>query len=217
MTAMLCAAPDATGSQRCGAPGPTAPLVVGADGTGRPSSSSRRGRSVLSASRVAVTRPAASRSRRRTSSHARRSSRSRSRRRAAPSTTCTRVALGLALAILLILLAIWLLRRTDWSAGRRSRGAGDRRRRVRRPRRDHRRAPARRRCRARSGPAEHGRSQILLPRVSPARRAPVRLCRCETTDGSDSAMDGRASSRSRGCARSTGDGRAARSRSTGST
>ncbi len=32
--ASLCAAPDATGSQRCGAPGPTAPLVVGPDGTG---------------------------------------------------------------------------------------------------------------------------------------------------------------------------------------
>jgi len=34
VTAMVCAAPDATGP-RCGAPGPTAPLVVGRDGTGR--------------------------------------------------------------------------------------------------------------------------------------------------------------------------------------
>jgi hypothetical protein len=33
LTAMLCAAPDATGS-RCGEPGPSAPLVVGQDGTG---------------------------------------------------------------------------------------------------------------------------------------------------------------------------------------
>ena len=33
MTAMLCAAPDATGP-RCGAPGPTAPLVVGRNGSG---------------------------------------------------------------------------------------------------------------------------------------------------------------------------------------
>ena len=34
LTAMLCAAPDATGA-RCGAPGPTAPLVVSRNGTGR--------------------------------------------------------------------------------------------------------------------------------------------------------------------------------------
>lgn len=34
VTAMLCAAPDANG-RRCGKPGPTAPLVVGRDGSGR--------------------------------------------------------------------------------------------------------------------------------------------------------------------------------------
>ena len=34
VTAMLCGAPDATGS-RCGEPGPTAALLVGRDGTGR--------------------------------------------------------------------------------------------------------------------------------------------------------------------------------------
>jgi hypothetical protein len=34
VTAVLCAAPDASGP-RCGAPGPTAPIEIGADGTGR--------------------------------------------------------------------------------------------------------------------------------------------------------------------------------------
>jgi hypothetical protein len=114
LDAMLCAAPDATGT-RCGTPGPTAPLVVGANGTGRarlviePSRVGTEGApcfrgddcgvSVASAAvfaRAPVVRISF----------------------AAPPGAAydpTRLVIGLGLAIVLLVIAAVLLRHTDWS------------------------------------------------------------------------------------------------------
>jgi hypothetical protein len=113
--AMLCAAPDATGSGRCGAPGPSVPLLVGPDGTGSsklvvkegPVGSQRIpcgrdavcGISVASAD-VFTRAPVVAIS------------------FASPGGAVyhsNRVVIGLALALVLLGLAIWFLRRTDWS------------------------------------------------------------------------------------------------------
>ena len=114
--AMLCAAPDATGAERCGPPGPTAPLTVGPDGTGHTTLTIRAG--PVGAERVRCGRemtcgvsvasptvfagapvvPIGF---------------------AAPPTAHydpTRLAAGLAAAALLIGAATWLVRDTDWSA-----------------------------------------------------------------------------------------------------
>ena len=115
VNAMLCAAPDATGSGRCGAPGPSAPLLVGPDGTGSsklvvkegPVGSQRIpcgrdavcGISVASAD-VFTRAPVVAIS------------------FASPGGAVynsNRVAIGLALALVLLGLATWFLRRTDWS------------------------------------------------------------------------------------------------------
>jgi hypothetical protein len=115
VTAMLCAAPDASGS-RCGAPGPTAPLVVGRDGAGstelviEPGPVGERraacargddcGISVVSdevfarAPVVPITFAAP------------------------PGATYdpTRLLLGLLIAVVLVAIAAWLIVRSDWSA-----------------------------------------------------------------------------------------------------
>ena len=114
LTAMLCAAPDATGA-RCGAPGPTAPLVMGRDGTGRTALAIEPGRvgterascfrgddcgvSVTSAT-VFARAPVVPIS------------------FAAPpgaAYDATRLLVGLGIALMLLLVAAGLLRRTDWS------------------------------------------------------------------------------------------------------
>ncbi len=114
LTAMLCAAPDATGA-RCGAPGPTAPLVVGRDGTGRTALAIEPGRvgadrascfrgddcgvSVASAA-VFARAPVVPIS------------------FAAPPGAAydsTRLLIGLGIALVLLAIAAALLRRTDWS------------------------------------------------------------------------------------------------------
>lgn len=115
LQAMLCAPPAATGSDRCGEPGPTAPLTVGPDGAGRttltimsgPVGSDRvpcgRGRvcgvSVASATvftgapvvRVTFAAPPGA------------------------GYDPARLAVGLGVAALLLGIATWLVRRTDWS------------------------------------------------------------------------------------------------------
>ncbi len=140
--AMLCAAPAAT-LDRCGRPGPEAPLVVGPNGTGSTElliepgdvgaarASCTRGSDcgIAVASRDVFTRaPAVPIS---------------FAGRAGADYDPTRLALGLAGAA--ILLADRGVARLPYGLvrGRRGGGAGDRRRRVRRPRRDHRRAPSR--------------------------------------------------------------------------
>jgi hypothetical protein len=115
VTAMLCAAPDATGP-RCGKPGPTAPLVVGRDGTGSTAlviEPGRVGEQSVPCSRgddcgvsvasddVFARAPVVQIS------------------FAAPPGAGydpTRLALGLGLAVLLVAMATWLILRTDWSA-----------------------------------------------------------------------------------------------------
>ncbi len=114
LTAMLCAAPDATGA-RCGAPGPTAPLVVSRNGTGRtelaitpgPVGAERApcfrgddcGVSVASAE-VFARAPVVPIS-----------------FAAPPGATydSTRLVIGLGFALFLLAIAAALLRRTDWS------------------------------------------------------------------------------------------------------
>jgi len=115
VTAALCAAPDVTGSRRCGAPGPSAPLVVGADGTGSTtliidgapvgSQHVECGRDVPCG--ISVTSPTVfARARVRPISFA------------PPSPAVydgTRVAIGIAAAVVLLGLAVWFIRGTDWS------------------------------------------------------------------------------------------------------
>ena len=116
MTVMLCAAPDATGP-RCGAPGPTAPLVVGRNGRGSAKLAIAPGRVRAGARRRArEATTAASRLRPTMCS------------RAAPVVPVTfaappgaaydptRLAIGLGLAVLLAAIAAGLLLRTDWAA-----------------------------------------------------------------------------------------------------
>jgi hypothetical protein len=113
--AMLCAAPTASGP-RCGAPGPSARLVVGADGTGRtklriePGSVGRSGSSCargddcgisVASDDVFARAPVVPIS------------------FAAPPGAAydpTRLALGLSIAVILLLVAGGLILRTDWSA-----------------------------------------------------------------------------------------------------
>ena len=112
--AALCAAPSATGSRRCGAPGPTAPLVVGADGSGTTELVVEEG--PVGAERIPCGRDAAC-------GVSVASADVFARAPVVPISFASpggavydvnRVALGLTVAILLILLAAWLLRRTDW-------------------------------------------------------------------------------------------------------
>ncbi len=86
VAAMLCAAPDATGS-RCGAPGPTARIAVGADGTAAPSSWSRPDPWVRRGCRALGATTAASRLRPPMCSRGHRWFRSRSPRLPVPTTT----------------------------------------------------------------------------------------------------------------------------------
>ncbi len=113
--AMLCAAPDATGS-RCGAPGPSVPLVVGPDGRGR-------ARLVVRSGDVGPAREPCGRSDVCGISVASRDVFVR-----APVVPVTfavppgadydpaRLLLGLALAALLVAIGTWLVLRSDWSA-----------------------------------------------------------------------------------------------------
>ena len=113
--AMLCAAPSATG-RRCGAPGPTAPLVVGRSGTGRVELTIEPGR--VGADRVRCGR----------GDDCGVSVASKDVFARAPVVPIsfaappgaaydpTRLLVGLGLAVLLAAIAIAILRRTDWSA-----------------------------------------------------------------------------------------------------
>ena len=114
LTAMLCAAPDATGA-RCGAPGPTAPLVVGRDGTGRTAL-------VIEPSRVGTERTSCFRGDDCGVSVASATVFARAPvvpiSFAAPPGAVydsTRLLSGLGIALMLLLVAAGLLRRTDWS------------------------------------------------------------------------------------------------------
>ncbi len=115
VTAMLCAAPDATGP-RCGAPGPSAPLVVGRDGTGRT-------QLVIEPSRVGGDQVRCHRGDDCGISVASDNVFARAPvvpiSFAAPPGAAydpTRLALGLGLAAVVIVTAAWLILRTDWSA-----------------------------------------------------------------------------------------------------
>ena len=114
VTAMLCAAPAATGAS-CGAPGPTAPLVVGPDGTGttglfiRPGPVGAVGAACLRGDDCGVSVS---------------SDDVFARAPVVPITFAappgadydpTRLALGLGIAAFLALLASVLIRRTDWA------------------------------------------------------------------------------------------------------
>jgi Neocarzinostatin family len=115
VNAMLCAAPDATGSGRCGAPGPTTPLLVGPDGTGTSKLVVKEG--PVGSQRIPCGRDAVC-------GISVASADVFTRAPVVPVSFASpggavydrnRVAIGLALAIVLIGLAIWFLRRTDWS------------------------------------------------------------------------------------------------------
>lgn len=114
VTAMLCAAPDATGP-RCGAPGPTATLVVGADGTGQ-------ARLVIEPGRVGERRASCRRGNDCGVSVA--SDAVFARAPVVPISFAAppgadydsaRLAFGLVLAVLLVAIAAGLILRTDWS------------------------------------------------------------------------------------------------------
>jgi hypothetical protein len=114
VNAMLCAAPEAMGP-RCGAPGPTAPLVVGPDGTGRT-------RLVLAPGSVGINGARCSRT-----SDCGISVASDTVFARAPVVPISfagppgadydprQLALGLGLAAALVAIATWLIFRTDWS------------------------------------------------------------------------------------------------------
>ena len=115
VTAMVCAAPDTNGP-RCGAPGPTAPLVVGPDGTGRT-------QLVIEPSRVGARRASCRRGNDCGVSVA--SDTVFARAPVVPISFAAppgadydpaRLVLGLALVVLLVAVAGGLLLRTDWSA-----------------------------------------------------------------------------------------------------
>jgi hypothetical protein len=113
--AMLCAAPDAVGP-RCGAPGPEAPLVVGADGTGStelviaPGRVGAAGASCTRGSDCGITvasRDVFTRAPVVPISFA---------GRGGAAYDPTQLALGLAIAVILVGIAAYLMFRTDWSA-----------------------------------------------------------------------------------------------------
>jgi hypothetical protein len=115
VTAILCAAPSATGP-RCGAPGSTAELVVGSDGSGRTEL-------LVEPGRVGTVRASCSRGDDCGISVA--SDEVFARAPVVPISFAappgadydpTRLALGLALAALLVAISAWLILRTDWSA-----------------------------------------------------------------------------------------------------
>jgi hypothetical protein len=115
LEAMLCAAPDPTGP-RCGAPGPSAPLVVGPDGTGR-------AQLFVAPGRVGTRRARCSRGDDCGISVA--SDDVFARAPVVPiafagppgaAYDAARLGLGLGLAALLVAITTWLIRRTDWSA-----------------------------------------------------------------------------------------------------
>ena len=114
LNAMLCAAPEATGP-RCGAPGPTAPLVVGPDGTGRT-------RLVVAPGSVGSSRTRCSRTADCGISVA--SDTVFARAPVVPISFAgppgadydpRQLALGLGLAAALVAIATWLILRTDWA------------------------------------------------------------------------------------------------------
>jgi hypothetical protein len=114
LNAMLCAAPEATGS-RCGAPGPTAPLVVGPDGTGRT-------QLLVAPGRVGTSRTRCSRTADCGISVA--SDTVFARAPVVPISFAgppgadydpRKLALGLGLAAGLVAIATWLIFRTDWA------------------------------------------------------------------------------------------------------
>ena len=116
--AMLCTPPAATGAQRCGSPGPTAPFTVGADGTGttelritsgpvgierRPCNRAATCGVSVAAPDVFVRAPVVPIS------------------FAAPPGARydgQRVAVGVVAAVVFLALTIWLIRRTDWTPPR---------------------------------------------------------------------------------------------------
>jgi hypothetical protein len=113
--AMLCAAPDAAG-RRCGAPGPQAPLIVGADGTGstklvvEPGPVGTAGAACTRGSDcgISVAAPGVfARAPVVPISFA---------GRGGASYDAGRLALGLAVALLLVGIAAWLILRSDWAA-----------------------------------------------------------------------------------------------------
>lgn len=115
VSAMLCVAPDATGSQRCGAPGPSAPLIVGPDG---------RGTTELVIEQGPVGSQHASCGRDATCGISVASDDVFARAPVVPISFAgpvgaeydrNRLVLGVGLALLLLGLATWLIRRTDWS------------------------------------------------------------------------------------------------------
>jgi hypothetical protein len=114
VTAMLCVAPDATGP-RCGEPGPTAPLVVGPDGTG--STQLRIDPGPVGAQRLQCARGD-------DCGVSVASAEVFARAPVVPISFApppgadydpTRLALGIGLAVALIVIAAWLILRTDWS------------------------------------------------------------------------------------------------------
>lgn len=113
--AMLCAPPDATGRDRCGAPGPTAPVTIGPDGTGSTTLTVRAG--PVGRQRVACGRGV-------TCGVSVASDTVFARAPVVPVTfagppgadyDAGRLVTGLAAAALLLATAGWLVRRTDWS------------------------------------------------------------------------------------------------------
>lgn len=114
VAAMLCAAPAATG-ERCGAPGPSAPFVVGADGTGHT-------QLLVEPSRVGVEGVRCARGGECGISVA--SEDVFARAPVVPISFApppgaaydpTRLVLGLGAAALLVAIAAWMILRTDWS------------------------------------------------------------------------------------------------------
>ena len=115
VTAMLCVAPDATGSQRCGSPGPSTPLTVGSDGTGSTEIVVKQG--PVGSQRVPCDREA-------NCGISVASAEVFARAPVVPISFAgptgaayerNRVLVGIGIALLLIGIATWLLRRTDWS------------------------------------------------------------------------------------------------------
>lgn len=115
LRAMLCAAPTTTGNGRCGPPGPTALLTVGPDGTARTTLMIRRG--PVGRERAVCGRGAECGVSVTSESPLARAPVAPLRFARPPGADYdpARLAGGLATAGLLAGLAVWLVRRTDWS------------------------------------------------------------------------------------------------------
>lgn len=113
--AMLCVPPDATGAERCGPPGPTAPITVGSDGTGRTELVIRTG--AVGSERLPCRRGHPCGVSVASETVFARASVVPITFAAPPGTAydATRLASGLGVAALFVALALWLVRRTDWS------------------------------------------------------------------------------------------------------